>query len=116
MPPSLFCLILCLVGMIESFVRAINILFLQKKNRLGCFLTDSVNIFIWYYVLITIIDSVLQNKPSLLLIFSYAFGYGVGDVIAIDFHSYLEALAKKYGAKLRKFRRKHLQRRVRRKR
>jgi uncharacterized protein YebE (UPF0316 family) len=94
-------LILFAVGIVESFVLSLNTKFLQGNKKLASFIIAFIGIFIWYYV----ISSVIENLHNIWIIFSYAIGYASGDVLAILFDKYLVKVAKNYGLKWRRRRR-----------
>lgn len=91
-------LILFIIGLIEAFGTSINSKFRQRSNRLWAFITAFVNIFIWAYI----IDSIIKNIDNFWMIAVYGLSYATGDVIGLTFDSYLEKIAKFRGVKTKK--------------
>lgn len=88
---------LFIVGIVENFLLALNIKFLQRNRKLHCFIVSYFGILVWYYI----ISTVVENLHIFVIIHSYALGFASGDVLAIYFNQYLERIAKSKGLKLR---------------
>lgn len=97
-------IILFFIGILECFLSALNIKFLQRGKKIACFIISTLSIFIWYYLLVLLIE----NLKKFWLITFYAIGFGLGDVLALWFDQYLSKLAKSKGIKMlrKKFRRR----------
>lgn len=88
---------LFIIGIVENFLLALNIKLLQRNKKLKCFIVSFIGIIIWYYVIATVVE----NLFKLIVIVSYALGFALGDVLAIQFNQYLEKVARSKGLKLR---------------
>lgn len=86
------------IGIVESFLADLNILFLNKKHYSGCFITSVLNTIVFYMVIVNI----MKNDQSVLLIVANSFGIGAGEILALIFYDYLNKVAKKFGKKLKK--------------
>jgi uncharacterized protein YebE (UPF0316 family) len=91
------------IGILECFLLALNTKLLQRNRKILCFIVSFISIYIWYYV----IASLVENLHKWYIILPYAIGYASGDVCAILFDDYIETVAKFKGIKLKK---KHLKR------
>lgn len=92
------------IGLLECFLLALNTKLLQKNRKILCFIVSFFSIYIWYYVIASVVD----NLHKWYIILPYAIGYALGDVLAIMFDKYLELLAKIKGVTLKKH--KHIKR------
>ena len=76
---------------------ALNQIGLIKRNKLLCFFTNYLNILIWFLV----IRFIVMEDRGFLLISLYAFSYGIGDILALNFADYLVKLGKRYNKEIK---------------
>lgn len=90
------------IGILESFIIAINYKFLQRSKKLLLFFSSFVNVLIWCLVVYVIANTNLSSYNK----YVYALGFSLGSVTGVYFDNYLEKLAKFKGLKLKKKRKK----------
>jgi len=83
------------VGLVEAFLLSTNSKMRQYSRKFLTFVSSFINILVWYWI----IRSVMEGNLSNWVLVSYAVGYALGDVQAINFSDYLFKLAKKRGFK-----------------
>lgn len=83
------------VGIVECFLASLRMKFLQRNKKILCFSTA----FIYNIVYIYILAMVLKNLNIFYIVLAYSIGYGLGDILAITFDSYLVKIAKLHGKK-----------------
>lgn len=83
------------IAFAENFLISLNSKFRQHSHEMPTFITAYINILVWYYIF----KSVQEGILSKLVLYFYAGGYALGDVLAIKFANYLQRLTKKRGFK-----------------
>jgi len=79
-------MLLFFIGIVEMLIATLWTALVTKSKALASGAVTFVNIFIWYYVLETIVNDLNNFK----LIVAYAFGCALGTIIATIFFSWLE--------------------------
>lgn len=78
--------ILFFVGIGEEFINILYYKVGQKNYKYACGFFQMIRVFIWYYVLRTIVE----NLSVWYLVFFYALGGSIGDYLSLTFEPYLE--------------------------
>jgi len=79
-------MLLFFIGIVEMLIATLWTALVTKSKALASGAVTFVNIFIWYYVLETIVNDLNNLK----LVVAYAFGCAFGTIIATLFFSWLE--------------------------
>ena len=86
------------LGLIECFCLALNTKFVVRNKRILSFITSFINIMIWAYI----VTMTVENMGNFFIIATYGIGFGIGDVLAIQFDKYLDIIVKLKGLKFKK--------------
>jgi len=95
-------ILIIFAGFIEAFGTTLNSKFRQKSMKLRTFISSTLNILVWVYI----ISKIIENISNLRLIIVYAFSYALGDVVGLIFDQHLDKLAILKGIRFKKKRRK----------
>lgn len=79
-------IILMAVGIVEEFINLLYYSMCYKQYKYATGIFSIIRVFIWYYVLRTIVT----NIDNLWLILFYALGGSCGDYLSLTFEPYLE--------------------------
>ncbi|OGG63604.1 hypothetical protein A3D66_01980 [Candidatus Kaiserbacteria bacterium RIFCSPHIGHO2_02_FULL_50_9] len=77
-------LIIFLIGMAEMVLSTLWTKYVQEKSVVGSTAVTMVHVFVWYYVLRTVIDQI----DNIGIVVAYALGCGIGNVAAHYFGEY----------------------------
>lgn len=90
------------IGILECFGLSLNTKFLQRNKKIPSFFTSFLNILLWFIV----ISIAVEQLHNWTLRISYAFGFALGDILAIYFDGYLDKIAKNYNKFIKRKKRK----------
>jgi uncharacterized protein YebE (UPF0316 family) len=79
-------LILSSIGIFEEFINLLYYSMVYRQFKYACGIFSMIRVFIWYYVLRTIISDI----DNLYLIFFYAGGGAIGDWLSLTVEPHLE--------------------------
>ena len=88
-------LVIFLIGMAEMVLSTLWTKYVQEKSVIGSTAVTMVHVFVWYYVLRTVIDQI----DNIGIVVAYALGCGLGNILA---HYFGEFSKKKLAIRRRK--------------
>lgn len=89
-----------LIGILESFFYSFNTKTIQKNMQFLSFLVSVVSVFLWYYVIMIVVE----NINNFWLILAYGCANGLGDIITIRFDRYIDRIEERILSFFRRFR------------
>lgn len=77
-------MLIFMIGMAEMVLSTLWTKYVQEKSVVGSTAVTMIHVFVWYYVLRTLIDQI----DNIMIVVAYAFGCGAGNIIAIILGEY----------------------------
>ncbi len=77
-----------LVGILESFFYSFNTKTIQKNMEFLSFIVSIISVFLWYYVIVMVVE----NVNNFWLILAYGCANGLGDILTIRFDVYIDKI------------------------
>ena len=88
-------MLIFLVGMAEMVLSTLWTNYVQEKSPFGSTLVTVIHVFVWYYVLRTVLDQI----DNIAIVFYYAAGCGAGTLLPMLFRESIEKRLKAFRRK-----------------